>query len=61
MKASLRITSLLRPLFWAPLLALLFLGCKKEPPIEGPPSQRIWLNSPVDGVLTLEDREPPPF
>ena len=55
MKARRRITSLLRPLLWAPLFALLFLGCNNDG------SRRIWLNSPVDGVLTLEDREPPPF
>ena len=23
--------------------------------------RRLWLNVPRDGVVTLEDREPPPF
>ena len=54
MKASLRTIPWLGSLLWAPLLALMLLGCDNGP-------RRLWLNSPVDGVLTIEDREPPPF
>jgi hypothetical protein len=54
MKASLRTIPFFGSLLWAPLLALMLLGCDNGP-------RRLWLNSPVDGVLTIEDREPPPF
>lgn len=54
MKARLRTIPSLGSLLWAPLLALVLLGCD-------PGQRRLWLNSPVDGVLTIEDREPPPF
>jgi hypothetical protein len=40
------------------LLALLLLaGC--GPGNTSP--RRLWLNSPRDGLLTLQDTEPPPF
>lgn len=54
MKASLRTIPFLGALLWAPLLGLVLLGCDRGP-------RRLWLNSPTDGVLTIEDREPPPF
>ncbi|HEX2571700.1 MAG TPA: hypothetical protein VH877_19225 [Polyangia bacterium] len=58
MKASLRIIHALGPslgaLLWGPLLALVLLGCGNGP-------RRLWLNSPTDGTLTIEDHEPPPY
>ena len=58
MKASLRTPPVRRLLLWAPVLApvlaLLVVGCGNGP-------RRLWLNSPSDGVLTIEDHEPPPY
>jgi hypothetical protein len=47
-----------------PLASLALLAATLALAACGPPTtdaRRLWLNSPRDGVLTLEDHEPPPF